>query len=353
MQFFKKIFKTSHSNELPKKNLDAKILNSVHKVLKDEIKTYPILRENEPLIKRLFSKGFLRFSTLQENLKREFLLPELKEILKENDLKVSGKKDDLIERIISNINPEKLQNPKSKIERILLTEMGREFVNLETERFNKELEEFYNKIYKLLFEKKFEEAFKLVSLLYDYSLKPFGFGKDWSQGFSENEMKTTKLLREFNFSEGLLNNGIEEIRSELATYNLFKSNYFGNFKIEDRIIQKFPDFESRYIKEYLEDQPDGLAGGFNPTNQKDIVKLFVHYIQFTCYNKTELEQLLTFRDKPFYGYKGVEVISNDTNRCQRCREIGSKKYSWREFSKIPKIPFYPGCICIYLPITES
>lgn len=353
MMFFKKIFKTSNSNELPKENLEAIILNSIHKVLKGDIKNYPLLKENEPLIQRLFSNGFLRFSTLQENLKKEFLLPELKKVLKENDLKVSGKKDDLIERIISNLDPEKLENPKSKLERILLTEKGREFVNLETERFNKKLEEFYNKIYNLLFERKFENAFNLVSSLYENSLKPLGFGKDWSQGFSENEMNTTKLLREFNFSEGLLKNGIEEIRTELATYNLFRSNYFGSYKIEERIIRKFPDFESRKIKEYLEDNPDGLASGFDPTDQKDIVKLFVHYIQFTCHNEAQLQEFLTYRNKIKYGYKGVEVNTGDNSRCQKCSKTGSKKYSWNKVNEVPKIPYFPGCICWYSPIIEN
>lgn len=352
MEFFKKFFKVSQSENLPKESLEAVILNTIHKVLNEEIKTYPILKENEALINRLFSNGFLRLSTLQENLKREFLLPELKEILKENNLKISGKKEDLIERIISNIEPEKVHNSKSKLKRILLTDKGREFVIIENERFSKELLEFYDKVYNLLFLKKFEDAFKLVSSLYENSLRPSGFGKDWSLGFSEKEMKVTKFLRDFNFKEGLLNKGIEEIRSELATYNLFRFNYFGNFKIEDRILHKLPDFESKYIKEYLEYEPDGLAGGFDPENQKEVVKLFVHYIHFTCHNEAELLEILTYQDKIKNGYKGVEILNNRTD-CKLCTKIGSQKFTWRAIEKVPNIPFYPGCTCMYLSIHES
>ena len=353
MFFLKKIFKISNSNELPKENLEAIILNSVHKVLKDEITTFPLLRENGSLIKRLFSNGFLRLSTLQENLKKEFLLPELKEILKENDLKVSGKKDDLIERIISNIDPEKLQNPKSKLERILLTDKGRDFVILETDRFNKELEEFFIKIYNLIFSKKYEEAFKLVSTLFNNSLKPIGMGKDWSLGFSEKEIISTKLLREFDLNENLLNNNVEEIRSELATANLFRYGYSQSYKLEERILQKFPDFESKFIENYLENEPDGFAGNLDPTNQLHIISLFVHYIQFTCYNKAELQEILTYRDKTKYGYKGVEVMTANDSRCRNCSKINSTKYSWKELDKVPKIPFFPSCTCLYSPIIES
>lgn len=347
MEFFKKIFKVSQSENLPKESLEAVILNTIHKILREEIRTYSLLKENEALINRLFSNGFLRLSTLQENLKREFLLPELKEILKENNLKISGKKDDLIERIISNIDPEKLQNPKSKLERILLTDKGRDFFILETDRFNKELEEFFIKIYNLIFSKKYEEAFKLVSTLFKNSFKPIGMGKDWSLGFSEKEMNSTKLLREFDFNENLLNNNVEEIRSELATANLFRYGYSQSYKLEERILQKFPDFESKFIENYLEKEPDGFAGNLDPTNQRDIVSLFVHYIQFTCYNKAELQEILTYRDKTKYGFIGVEVMTANDSRCRKCSTINSTKYSWKEIDKVPKIPFFPSCICLY------
>lgn len=353
MLFFKKIFKNSQSNDLPKESLEAVILNTVHKVLIEEIKTYAILKDNEALVKRFFSDGFLRFSTLEENLNKEFVLPELKEILKENDLKVSGKKDDLIERIISNINFENLQNPKSKLKRILLTDKGRELVINENERFSRELEEFYDKVYNLLFLKKFEDAFKLVSTLYENSLRPNGLGKDWSLGFSKIDMQVSKLLREFHLDETLLNHGIEEIRSELATYNLFRFNYLGKYKVEDRILKKFPNFESKYIKDYLENEPDGLASNFDSNNQKDVLFLFVHYIQFTCHNEANLQEICSYRDKTKYGYKGIELVVSDRSDCAKCSQIGSKKYSWKEIDKIPKIPFYPGCICWYSHIIES
>ena len=244
MLFFKKIFKNFRIDNLPKESLDAVLLSTASKVLKEEVNLYPILKSNEPRLTQLFSDGFLRLSTLQENLKNDFLLPELKEILKENNLKISGKKDELIDRIISNIEPEGIQNPKSKLKRFLITKTGRDLIVTEDLRFHKELEVFYDLIYNLILSKNFEEAYKLVSALYDNSIKPCGFGKDWSLGFSEIDKVASKLLREFNFDQTLLKTGVEEIRTELATYNLFRFNYFGNFRVEDRILKKCPNFES-------------------------------------------------------------------------------------------------------------
>ncbi|MEB2786892.1 SAP domain-containing protein [Algoriphagus persicinus] len=333
--------------------MDAVLLGTAHKVLKEEVNLYPILKSNKPRLKQLFSDGFLKLSTLQENLKNDFLLPELKEILKENNLKISGKKDELIDRIVSNVEPEGIQSSKSKLKRFLLTKTGRDVIVTEDLRFLKELEEFYDLIYNLILSKNFEEAFKLVSALYKNSLKPCGFGKDWSLGFSEIDMRASKLLREFNFDQALLKTGIEEIRAELATYNLFRFNYFGDFRVEDRILKKFPDFESRYIKEYIENNPDGLASSFDANDQKDIIKLFVHYVHFTCFNEANLQDILSYRDKVKYGYKGVELATGDRLDCAKCRQIGLKKYSWNEIHRIPKIPFYPGCICYYSNLVET
>ncbi|MBN7809394.1 hypothetical protein J0A68_00410 [Algoriphagus sp. H41] len=178
-------------------------------------------------------------------------------------------------------------------------------------------------------------------------------GKDWNLGFSEKEKLSTKLMREFEFDENLLKNHVEEIRSELATSNLFRYGYSQSHKLEDRILLKLPDFESKFIERYLRDQPDGFAGNLDPTSQRDIVSLFVHYVQFTCYNKAELQEILTYRDKTKYGYKGVEVMTGNDSRCQKCSKIRSTKYSWKELDKVPKIPFFPSCICWYSPIIEQ
>ncbi|WP_195935759.1 SAP domain-containing protein [Lactococcus lactis] len=59
-------------------------------------------------VEKLFSKGYLRWSTPKEHLK-SLKVPELKNILADNDLPVSGrKKIELIERIKTNITDETL-----------------------------------------------------------------------------------------------------------------------------------------------------------------------------------------------------------------------------------------------------
>lgn len=57
------------------------------------------------LLKKTCKKGYIRFSTPQEGL-NALRIPELKSLLKENELPVSGKKDMLIKRIIASLPEE-------------------------------------------------------------------------------------------------------------------------------------------------------------------------------------------------------------------------------------------------------
>ena len=60
------------------------------------------------IIASLFEKGFFRKGTIVETIKLS-TVPILKELLKKRNLKVSGKKDDLIKRIIENIPEDELE----------------------------------------------------------------------------------------------------------------------------------------------------------------------------------------------------------------------------------------------------
>ncbi len=66
----------------------------------------------DPIKKRnnLLKNGFLRLTTPTETLET-YKVSELKEILKKNELPVSGKKADLISRVVLSVDPEKLTLP--------------------------------------------------------------------------------------------------------------------------------------------------------------------------------------------------------------------------------------------------
>ena len=60
------------------------------------------------IIASLYKKGYFRKGTIAETIKLS-TVPILKELLRKRDLKVSGKKDDLIKRIVENIPEDELE----------------------------------------------------------------------------------------------------------------------------------------------------------------------------------------------------------------------------------------------------
>lgn len=80
------------------------------------------------IVKKLLDLGYLKFeNNITENVFRA-TIPELKEILKNNNLKVTGKKQELAERVLGNIDVEYL---KSKLPKklFLLTPKGESVIN--------------------------------------------------------------------------------------------------------------------------------------------------------------------------------------------------------------------------------
>lgn len=66
------------------------------------------IKDLNKILNKLLNKGFLCETTIYESLERETLI-SLKEILKKHNLKISGNKPELIERLILNLSNDKIK----------------------------------------------------------------------------------------------------------------------------------------------------------------------------------------------------------------------------------------------------
>lgn len=92
-----------------------------------EYKLSEIGNDYKKTLKNLTDNGFLRKSTIQEEIEC-LTIPDLKRILKLKNLKVSGKKSVLLERIFDNFKTKELK-PYSSSSFYVLTELGKQELN--------------------------------------------------------------------------------------------------------------------------------------------------------------------------------------------------------------------------------
>ena len=77
---------------------------------------------------RMLEENYFKMATLDEILS-SYRVNELKDILKSHNLKISGKKDILISRIINEISPNELEEIKNNSSLLTLTKKGKEFIS--------------------------------------------------------------------------------------------------------------------------------------------------------------------------------------------------------------------------------
>lgn len=92
-----------------------------------EYKLSEIGNDYKTTLKNLLSNGFLRKSSVQEEIEC-LTIPDLKRILKLKSLKISGKKSVLLERIFDNFKTKELK-PYSSSSFYVLTELGKQELN--------------------------------------------------------------------------------------------------------------------------------------------------------------------------------------------------------------------------------
>ncbi len=274
--------------------------------------------------------------TIQEFVNQNLLIPaglpiildytykatELKGFCKEKGLKVSGKKEELINRLIEN-NEMEMKNKVRGVSVLVCSEIGNQIVQNYLNWKKEEQEKADEKVINALISKEYKTA---IMVMIDYERNqvfPRGLGVDW------NHMGVN------NFEAGLrelsLNNPKSLIDIPKDKLELLKVLAGFSFLWGGRKTNKFNDLE-RFSEKFD-----------NETCQA----LLVGYIQ----SKNSLDNYRNNSDV----IAGVQISSGDDS-CPECQKLMGKVYKLSEF--IPELP-HPecthkmGCRCCYLPVVKG
>ena len=113
-------------------------------------------------------------------------------------------------------------------------------------------------------------------------------------------------------------------------------------------MKLYPNFTCSIIKEFLENKPTGVFEGNDPEDITEVIQIFNHAVIFEASSKVDFDNCLKFRyDK---WHKGISILPGK-KECRVCKGK-TKNYLWGKIDSVPKLPRYPGCICLYVPFTK-
>ena len=268
-----------------------------------------VLKESpQQAIKRFVDDGVLVHADLGDHLAYKFKVSELKDLLKQRSLPISGRKEDLITRFIeSDLNGAK--KFVVGIHVIHCSDQGRsiaeQYLNGEREKRLKVEQQVIETIRK----RKFKDASLLVATFESVQIFPRGMGIDWK---NYNPNRDVSILKNI-FS------GIPKQLASVDRENL------GQLNVAAAMMHLWG---TNHGKEWLSSETiDGL------TFDNDVaLRMIVSYAMYRY-------EMVDYKNS---GVKSVKILSaNDSYVCDSCRKLARKNY---KLSEVPELP-YEKCTC--------
>jgi hypothetical protein len=276
----------------------------------------------EKIIKNYIREGLLETAGLSEKINHKFKASDLKKILKERGLKVSGRKEELIQSLIDN-DIKAMTEATEDIDLYQCTSTGKQLAEnyLTDEKVKRESVE--REVLELLSQTEYSNAVRVVAQYEALQVFPRGMGVDWKNydGKKDNEcLKSIFNLRPLILQD-IDDNIIEQLRLPAAMMFLWGKNT---------------------AKQWL---PDDFHTGFYFDGDTACRMLVFH--------ARHIRNIKQYKDAIDSGIKVRSFIIHGTSdSCPKCKELNSKEYLSLE--DVPELPYAHctnnnGCRCIMLP----
>jgi hypothetical protein len=282
-----------------------------------------VLKENpEKAIRRFMREGLLQHASLSGLLGYQFTVPELKLMLRKKGLAVSGRKADLIQRLV-HADPEGMREAARVPSALQCTGKGRVIAEEYLAREKESRAMVEQQTLQALRERRFEQAAQLVAAFEVQQVFPRGVGIDW-----ENYDPTADIAM-----LGFIFGSRPKILGQLDRCIL------DHLRLAAGMMHLWGTSKARG---WL---PPRLVTGLVMNNNSASRMLCFH-----ASYQVDMEQ---YRRSPFIKYAEIST-ANDNHVCAACLKIAGKKYS---LSKVPELPYEHctsevGCRCQAVPVTE-
>ena len=276
---------------------------------------------SETAINRFLSEQHLIPATLESKISCSLNTSDLKSLLKDYALPVSGNKEVLIKRLLA-AAPDKMEHKVAHLELFECSTEARLIVDNYLKNTLNEKRIVEKESLSCLRTKNFKKAIEVINNYESHQVFPRGVGIDWSKKDTTYDV----FIIETIFSsypkilDGLEKNEWEPLRMATAMMHLWGTNSVRQWLPSDFI-------------------------GVSKFNSDTAARMLLFYAQ-------GLRDIAGFR---LAGIKEVKISRANTSPCEICQKFTDKAMS---IEKLPELPnpaciHQMGCRCIYEPVFDS
>jgi len=324
------------------------LLRSLHKLKCNEAK---ILDERfkqytgdvSPIIEEFISIGLIKKACIIDVLDANMTVQIIKERLRNLNVSTSGKKKELLEKLMNTLTEDEKANWSGEAFYIV-TKPGWEVCEESNRKFKAEIKKIEDLAIEQFCKDNPATGCKIISNF--FASAPFNTGINYAEGFPGRYRLTVKHLMNSNYlidSTNLIAREAKIIRATIAAHYLLSFRQLESRDIATKIFLIKDDFRCLEIEDFLNNNPTGIFEYCNPSDQKEIIEIFYHSLTSKALHDVDLKEYNSEKDRQYL--KGVTILGGKEN-CIICKGK-ENHYSWERLETIPKLPRYPGCICCY------
>lgn len=268
----------------------------------------------------LIDAELLAPAPLVAKLESTFKVTEIKALLRERGLPVSGKKADAIARLVE-LDTSGMEAKVAKVSAYICTESGRELADAYLKREDEHRRRAREQTFELVCAGSLRQAWSAVAEYERTQVFVRGLGVNWSQRPSEEDLSRLKAILE-------------------ARPTILKNVAESDWLSFQRAAAMMELFGERSGRAWL---PEGFIGASNLD-----IETAIRMVLFAGDHHAKIQQ---FRRT---GCSRVEVSGSGDASCPVCKKMGGNKH---QISQVPELP-HPdcthemGCRCLILPVFD-
>ena len=268
-----------------------------------------VLKESpQQAIKRFIDDGALIRADLGEHLSYKFKVTELKNMLKQRGLPVSGRKDEMIGRLVQ-ADPEGMKKAIEGLNVIHCSGQGSRLAESYLDSEKEKRAKVEQQVMDAIKRRAFQEASRLVASFEAEQVFPRGLNIDWKNDNSSRDVT-------------ILNNIFASLPKQLGN---LRPELVEQFRVAAGMVHLWG---TSHGKEWVTtNETTGLT-----FDSDAIIRMLVSYGLYSH----------EIADYKKIGVKKVEILTcNDSDVCDACQKLASRTY---RLSEVPEMP-YEKCTC--------